>query len=65
MNATTRLKFSEARSRFGDVLNRAEYARERVVVVRHGRESAAIVPLADLRVIEAFEEQTRQASEEV
>jgi prevent-host-death family protein len=47
---------SEAREGFADLVNRVAYARERVRVVRRGRELAAIVPLEDVELLEAIED---------
>lgn len=47
---------AEAKNRFSDVLRRAEYGGERVIVERHGRPVAAIVSTDDLRRLEAAEE---------
>jgi prevent-host-death family protein len=44
---------AEAKNRFSDVLRRAEYGGERVVVERHGKPVAAIVSTDDLRRLEA------------
>lgn len=45
-----------AKNQFSDVLRRAEYGGERVVVERHGKPAAAIVSMDDLRLLEAAEE---------
>jgi prevent-host-death family protein len=42
-----RLPVSEARERIADVLGRVQ-RRERVILTRHGRDVAAIVPIEDL-----------------
>ena len=47
---------AEAKNRFSDVLRRAEYGGERVVVERHGKPVAAIVSTEDLRRLEATDE---------
>ncbi len=46
---------AEAKNNFSDVLRRAEYGGERVVVERHGKPVAAIVSTDDLRQLEAAE----------
>src|SRR5262245_28215747 len=46
---------AEAKNRFSDVLRRAEYGGERVIVERHGKPVAAIVSTDDLRRLEAAE----------
>ena len=53
MNAMTTV---EARDRFSDLLNRAAYGKERVVLTRRGKELVAVVPLEDLELLEAIEE---------
>ena len=47
---------AEAKNRFSDVLRRAEYGGERVIVERHGKPVAAIVSTDDLRRLEAAED---------
>ena len=47
---------AEAKNRFSEVLRRAEYGGERVVVERHGKPVAAIVSTDDLRRLEAAED---------
>jgi len=46
---------AEAKNHFSDVLRRAEYGGERVIVERHGKPVAAIVSTEDLRQLEAAE----------
>jgi len=50
----------DARNQFSDVLNRAAYGRERVVLTRRGKPVAAVVSIEDLhlleRLIEAVED---------
>lgn len=47
---------TQARDQFGQLVSRAEYAGERVVLTRNGRAVAALVPLDVLRAIEAAED---------
>jgi prevent-host-death family protein len=44
---------ADAKNHFSDVLRRAEYGGERVIVERHGKPVAAIVSIEDLRQLEA------------
>jgi antitoxin Phd len=55
---TTRRKIasSTARSEFADIVNRAAYAGERVIVHRRKKPVAAVVPLSDLELLEQIEE---------
>jgi prevent-host-death family protein len=46
---------ADAKNHFSDVLRRAEYGGERVIVERHGKPVAAIVSTDDLRQLEAAE----------
>ncbi|MFN2384321.1 MAG: type II toxin-antitoxin system Phd/YefM family antitoxin [Gemmatimonadota bacterium] len=46
----------QARDQLSTVVNRAAFAKERVVLTRRGRELAAIVPLEDLALLEQLEE---------
>jgi prevent-host-death family protein len=45
----------DARDRLSDVINRAAYGGERVVLTRRGRALAAIVPMQDVERLEAIE----------
>src|SRR5438477_11962788 len=44
---------AQAKNHFSDVLRRAQYGGERVIVERHGKPVAAIVSTDDLRQLEA------------
>ena len=50
--ATTAISVAEARSDLAELLNRVAYGKERLVITRHGRELAAIVPVEDLKAID-------------
>ena len=47
---------STARSEFADLINRAAYAGERVIVHRRKKPVAALVPLSDLELLEQLED---------
>jgi len=47
---------AEARDRFAEIINAAGFGMERVVITRHGKGVAAVVPLADLDFLEAIED---------
>ena len=51
-----KLTASEARQRFSDILNRAAFGRERVLVHRGKRPIAAIMPVEDYEFLEALED---------
>lgn len=48
---------SEARQDFAEVVNRVAYGKERVTVVRRGRDLVAIVPMSDVLLLEAIEDE--------
>lgn len=52
----TALTVSEAREGFSEMVNRAAYAKERVMVERHGKAVAAMVPVEDVELLQAFED---------
>ncbi len=52
-----RIAASEARRGFAELINRAGYAGERVILEKHGREVAAVVPIVDLIMLELLENQ--------
>jgi prevent-host-death family protein len=55
----------EAREQFAEVVNRAAYGKERLILTRRGKALAAIVPIDDLELIRAIEDQIdREAIEE-
>ncbi len=51
------LPATQARSRFSEVVNRAAFASERVVLTRRGKRFAAVVPIEDLDFREELEDQ--------
>ena len=53
---TPRMSASLAREKFSDVVNRLEYRGERVIVRRHNRDVAAVVPIEDLALLRRIED---------
>jgi prevent-host-death family protein len=49
-------RISEARESFATTVNRVAFGGERVVLTRHGKRVAAVVPIEDLDLIEALED---------
>ena len=47
-----RLNVVELRQSLADILNRAEYQGERIVIHRRGKDAAAIIPIEDLKLLE-------------
>lgn len=52
-----RVTASKARQGFAELINRSGYAGERVILEKHGRELAAVVPIVDLIMLELLENQ--------
>lgn len=50
MTAVSAVTVADARSGLAELLNRVAYGKERLVITRHGREIAAIVPVEDLQL---------------
>jgi prevent-host-death family protein len=51
-----RLKTSEVRKDFAEVVNRVAYQKERVLLERRGKNVAAIVPMEDFSFLEELED---------
>ena len=49
-------RISEARESFSSTVNRVAFGGERVVLTRHGKRVAAVVPIEDLELLEALED---------
>lgn len=47
----------EARNQLADIINRAAYGKERVLLTRRGRAIVAVVPVEDVELLEALEDQ--------
>lgn len=47
---------SEARANFPDIMNRAEYRGERILIQRHGKAAVAVISIEDLKLLEAIED---------
>jgi len=52
-----KLTASAARQNFSDIVNRAAYGGERIVVHRRKKPVAAVVPIADLELLENLEDE--------
>lgn len=50
------ISVTEARDELGELVNRARYSDERIVLTRHGKAVAALVPVDLLREVEAAED---------
>ena len=49
---TTTMTTIDAKEKFTDLINHVSHSKERVILVRRGKEIAAIVPLEDLQSLE-------------
>ncbi len=50
------LSTAEARNQFSDVINRAAYGKERVVLTRRGKALVAVVPIEDVELLRELED---------
>lgn len=55
---------AEARKQLAELINRVAYGKERVVLTRHGRAVAALVPIEDLSLIERVRARLRRGEVE-
>ena len=53
----TRMGVSDARDHLSEVVDRARYTQERVVLTKRGREVGAIISIDDLNLLEMLEDQ--------
>ena len=53
----TRIAASELRKDCAEILNHVAYQHERVILQRHGKDTAVLVSLDDLALLEAIEDQ--------
>jgi prevent-host-death family protein len=53
--AMTCVSTVEAREKFSEIVNRAAFGQERIVLTRRGKELAAVVPIEDLKWLEELE----------
>jgi len=51
-----KVSVSAAREDLSETINRVQYRGERVVLERHGKAVAALVPIADYRLLEDLED---------
>lgn len=52
----TKVSTVKAREQFSDLLNRAAYGKERVILTRRKKDLAAVVPMEDITLLEALED---------
>jgi len=52
-----RMNASEARHEFAEVINRAAYRGERIILHRRGKDVAAIISVEDLALLERLEDE--------
>lgn len=52
----------DARRDFAEIVNRVAFGKERVTITRHGQKVVAIVPIEDVDLLEAIEDQVDIAS---
>ena len=53
MESTT-ISLTELKQNLGEIINRASFRGERIILLSHGKERAAIISMEDLRLLEAI-----------
>ncbi|MBC7545098.1 MAG: type II toxin-antitoxin system Phd/YefM family antitoxin [Candidatus Sericytochromatia bacterium] len=48
-----KISAGDAREQFAEIINQVGYSKERIVVTRHGKDIVAVVPIEDLKRLEA------------
>jgi prevent-host-death family protein len=56
MGTMTEISTAEARDQFSEIVNKAAYGKERMIVTRRGKALAALIPIEDLRILEEMED---------
>lgn len=51
------ISIGEARSGLAELINQVNYNKERTIIMRRGKKVAVIVPIEDLELLEAIEDQ--------
>ncbi len=46
----------DARNQFSEIINRAAFGKERMILTRRGKEIVAVVPIEDVKLLEALED---------
>jgi prevent-host-death family protein len=46
----------DVRAQFSEIINRAAFGKERVILTRRGKEIVAVVPIEDVKLLEALED---------
>lgn len=52
----SKVSTSAVRKDFSEVLNKVAYAKERIILQRHGKDVAAVIPIEDLQLLEDIED---------
>ena len=52
----TKISTLEARKNLADVINSAQYGKERIILTRHGKDVAGIISIDDLNLLEKLED---------
>ncbi len=46
----------DARSQLSEIINRAAFGKERMILTRRGKEIVAVVPIEDVKLLESLED---------
>ncbi len=51
-----RVSTVDARSQLSEIINRAAFGKERMILTRRGKEIVAVVPIEDVKLLESLED---------
>lgn len=52
----TKISTLEARKKLAEVINSAQYGKDRIVLTRHGKPVASVISMDDLELLESLED---------
>jgi prevent-host-death family protein len=51
---------TELKQNLGEIINQAAYGGQRIILLSHGKERAALISIEDLRLLEALQKENRR-----
>jgi prevent-host-death family protein len=58
--AVKTISVTELKQNLGEVINQAAFGGQRIILLSHGKERAALISMDDLRLLETFQEDKRE-----
>lgn len=57
---TTAVSVTELKQNLGAIINQASYGGQRIILLSHGKERAALISIEDLRLLETLQQENRR-----